>query len=612
MTVNSSVKKVPVRSEIPDSDKWDLTTIFKTDDAWEQDFEKLKTVYPKLGEYKGRLAESAKALKEYFDLDREIGLLAENLSVYAFLRKSEDGAATKPQDMMGRFETLCVKLSELTAFESPELMAISDEQYNKLIQDPLLSEWEIALERRRRYKPHILSEAEEKIMALASAITGGPSDTYDALADVNMKFGEIENSKGEKMELSHGTYAKLLRDPSQEIRRKAFVQYYQEFNDHGETIAANFSTSIKGDVFKSKARNYPSAREKSLFDDNVPVSVYDNLVKTIKDNQHVMDEYFAFRKEVLGLKELHHYDTYAPLVSSDTREYSWDEGCDLVLKGVEILGKEYVDTLRDGFGVNRWCDRYENKGKDSGAFSSGGYATQPYILMNYKGLLRDIFTLAHEAGHSMHSHYSHKNQPFQYGGYPIFLAEVASTTNETLLTDYLLKNTEDPHVKATILANQIDDIRSTINRQTMFAEFEKIIHERYEKGEGLTLEYFKEAYGELLKLYLGKEIIIDEQLKLECLRIPHFYRAFYVYKYATGLSAAIALAEGMLEGKAKGDSKPVEKYLGFLKSGCSKFPIDTLKDAGVDMSTPEPIEKAMKLMSKRIKELKELWPQLKK
>jgi oligoendopeptidase F len=476
----------------------------------------------------------------------------------------------------------------------------------------LLAEWKISLERDRRYKPYILSEAEEKILALADSILSGPHEVFDALRDVNMKFGEIEDGKGGMVELTHGSYAKLLEDPNRELRRKAYFQYNQEFIDHADTMAANFAASVKGDVFKAKARNHPSSLERALFSDDVPLSVYENLLSTVKSHQDVSDEYFAFRKEALGLTELYRYDTRVKLLSEIKNEYSWDEACDLVLKAVAPLGAEYVEILKNGFGKERWCDRYENKGKESGAYSWSAYSKHPFILMNYKGLLDDVFTLAHEAGHAMHSYFSDRDQPYQYTQYPIFLAEVASTTNETLLTDYLLKNTDDPKMKFFLINSQIDDIRGTICMQAAFAEFEKVVHERQEADEALTLDFFKESYGKIAKQYLGKEIQLDEPGYLEGLRISHFYRAFYVYKYATGLSAAIALAEGMIEGQAKGDPKPVERYLGFLKSGCLKFPIDTLKDAGVDMSTPEPIEKAMNLFRKRVKELKELWPQVKK
>jgi oligoendopeptidase F len=392
----------------------------------------------------------------------------------------------------------------------------------------------------------------------------------------------------------------VKRDP--ELRKRAFEQFYSEFQDHQYTLASSLAYSIKADVFRARARNYSSSLEAALFPDDVPVSVYQNLIKSVRGNFAPLFRYFELRRRILKLKELHHYDTYVPLVAEIESHISFDDAVDKVVSALQPLGKEYVEVLRAGL-RGRWCDRYETKGKRSGAFSSGSYGAPPYILMNYKeDVFADLYTLAHEAGHSMHTWFAQKSQKFQDYDYPIFLAEVASTFNEELLTHYLLEQTRDPKMRAYIINRQIDDIRGTLFRQTMFAEFEKVIHQIEEGGDALTLDVFKSEYRKLLAAYFGENFALDPQLDLECLRIPHFYGAFYVYKYATGISAAVALSEKVLRGEAEA----VERYLGFLKSGGSRFPLETLKAAGVDMSTPAPIESTLRLFERRLGELEQL------
>jgi oligoendopeptidase F len=419
---------------------------------------------------------------------------------------------------------------------------------------------------------------------------------------VDMKFGVLVDDTGREKPLTQSSFSSFLvkRDPG--LRQRAFEQFYTEFQDHQYTLSSSLAYSVKADVFRARARNYPSSLQAALFPDDVPVSVYEGLIKSVLANLGPLFRYFELRRRVLGLKELHHYDTYVPMVAEIETHISFDQAVDHVVAALRPLGKEYVDALESGLRA-RWCDRYETKGKRSGAFSSGSYGAPPYILMNYKeDVFADVYTLAHEAGHSMHTWFSQKSQKYQDYDYPIFLAEVASTFNEELLTHHLLGQTRDPKMRAYIINRQIDDIRGTLFRQTMFAEFEKVVHEIEESGDALTLDTFKAEYHKLLTAYFAENFVLDPQLDLECLRIPHFYGAFYVYKYATGISAAVALSEKVLRGEAGA----VEAYLGFLKSGGSEFPLETLKAAGVDMTTPRPIESTLGLFENRLAELEEL------
>ncbi|MDB6155269.1 MAG: pepF1, partial [Chthoniobacteraceae bacterium] len=467
--------------------------------------------------------------------------------------------------------------------------------------DPVLEPWRIALQKLRRLRPHTLTANEERLLALGHSALRGHAETFSQLTNVDMKFGTILDENGEERALSQSSYSSFLvkRDP--ELRKRAFHQFYNEFTDHQFTLASSLANSVKADVFSARASNYSSAREKALFQDDVPVSVYDNLISAVRGNLDPLFRYYALRKRVLKLDELHQYDTYVPIVPMVDTRVSFDEAIDKVVGALAPLGEEYCRVLGDGLRTQRWCDRFESKGKRSGAFSSSSYGNPPFIMMNYKAdVFSDVYTLAHEAGHSMHTWYAQREQSYQDYNYPIFLAEVASTFNEELLTHHLLAQTEDRQLRAYLINRQIDDIRGTVYRQTMFAEFEKLIHAMEEAGEPLTLETFRKTYRGLLEAYFGPDFVLDPQLELECLRIPHFYSAFYVYKYSTGLSAAVSLSQQVLGG---GD---VERYLGFLKSGGAKFPLPTLAAAGVDMSSPAPIEATLRLFAQRVDELEAL------
>ena len=594
---------IPVRADIPDNDKWDLTHLFADVSKWQEDFGWLQREYPRLEQWKGRVGESAQTLAGLLELEKTLEQKMERVYHYASLQAAEDSSNNEYLARIGQVQNLLTRISETAAFVVPELLAIDDDRLEKFLADPALKDWRIKLHKIRRMRPHVLSVPEERLLALSHVALSGYDDTFSQLTDVDMKFGVLVDETGRERPLSQSSFSSFLvkRDP--ELRKLAFQQFYAEFCDHQYTLAASLRYSVKADVFHARARHYPSALEAALFADDVPVRVYDGLIGSVRANLKPLFRYFDFRRRVLGLKELHQYDTYVPLVPEIQTSFSFDEAIEMVLNALAPLGKEYVEVLTEGLKSRRWCDRYENKGKRSGAFSSGSYGAPPYILMNYKkDVFADVYTLAHEAGHSMHSWFSQNSQLFQDYEYPIFLAEVASTFNEELLTHHLLENTNDPKMRAYIINREIDDLRGTLFRQTMFAEFERIIHSIEESGDALTLDVFKSEYHKLLQLYFAENFVLDTELDLECLRIPHFYHPFYVYKYATGISAAVALSQRVLSD----EPGSVEAYMTFLRSGGSKFPLETLKAAGVDMTTPAPIESTLQLFERRLRELEEL------
>jgi oligoendopeptidase F len=594
---------VPTRAEIPESDKWDLTHLFAEVGKWQEDFAWVQREYPQLEQWKGRVGESAQTLRAVLEFEKALEMKMERVYHYASLQLAEDSTNDEFLARMGQVQNLMTKIGEAAAFIVPEILAIDDQTFARFMADPALKDWRIKLHKIQRMKPHVLSVPEERLLALSSVALSGYDDTFSQLTDVDMKFGVLIDATGRERPLTQSSFHSFLvkRDP--ELRKRAFHQFYAEFQDHQYTLAAALAYSVKADVFQARARHYSSVLEAALFPDDVPVAVYDGLIQTVRANLKPLFRYFDLRRRVLGLPELHHYDTYVPLVPEIETRFTFDQAVETVLSALAPLGKQYVDVLAEGLRSRRWCDRYESKGKRSGAFSSGSYGAPPYILMNYKeDVFADVYTLAHEAGHSMHSWFAQNAQLFQDYEYSIFLAEVASTFNEELLTHHLLQTSSDPKMRAYIINRQIDELRGTLFRQTMFAEFEKIIHAIEENGDALTLAVFKSEYHKLLKTYFAENFALDPQLDLECLRIPHFYHAFYVYKYATGISAAVALSQRVLSG----EPGAVDGYLNFLRSGGSKFPLETLKAAGVDMSTPAPVESALRLFQQRLEELEEL------
>jgi oligoendopeptidase F len=599
---DTNTTHIATRSDIPDSDKWDLTHLFADVTKWQEDFAWVERTYPRLQEWRGKLAESPKNLAECLEFEKTIDLKIERLYHFASLQLAEDNASNDYLTRIGQLQNLFTKIGEASAWVVPEIQAIPDDQFAKFVVDPALTEWRTQLNKIRRLRPHVLSEPEERILALGAVALNGYDDAFSQLTDVDMKFGTLTDESGREKPLTQNSFGSFLVKRDHDLRQRAFAQFYAEFQDHQYTLATALAYSVKGDIFRARARHYPSALEAALFPDAVPPAVYEGLTKAVRANLKPLFRYFDLRRRVLGLKELHHYDTYVPLVSEIETKIPFDTAIEKIVAALQPLGKEYADALAAGL-RGRWCDRYETKGKRSGAFSSSSYGAPPYILMNYKeDVFSDVYTLAHEAGHSMHTWFAQKTQLFQDYDYPIFLAEVASTFNEELLTHFLLEETNDPKMRAYIINRQIDDIRGTLFRQTMFAEFEKVIHAIEESGDALTLDVFKSEYRKLLEAYFAENFTIDSQLELECLRIPHFYNAFYVYKYATGISAAVALSQRVLAR----EPGSVEAYLNFLRSGGSKFPLEALKTAGVDMTSPAPVESTLRLFEQRLGELEQL------
>lgn len=598
----SRARRVPARDQVKSADTWDLASLFTSDQKWERAFrawEKKKSQY---ASFQGTLGQGGKQLVACLQFDSELDREGERLGVYAFLKTAEDQGNSEYQRMMGRFHHAASEAAQAASFIRPEILAIPDDTYQALVEDPLLERFQLQLERLRRFKPHTLTDREEQLMAMQSEVAHAPGQVFRQLLDTDMKFGQAEDGSGKQVELTNANFIEFLNSPKRTVRRKAFERYYAQFEAHQHTLAATLQGSVQKDVFHAKARGYPSALEAALFPDNVPVAVYNNLIRSVRRNLPALHQYYAVRKRAMKLRELHHYDTYVPILKDIKKRHTWNQASDLVVASLVPLGHEYVTVLEQGL-RGRWCDRYPNRGKQSGAFSCGTFDGDPYILMNYsQDVLGDVFTLAHEAGHSMHSYFSAGHQPYEYYDYTIFVAEVASTFNEQLLTRKLLDQATSDRERAYLINREIDDMRGTIIRQTMFAEFEKVIHEAIESGEPLTIQLLRAEYRKLLDVYFGPEFVVDEVLELECLRIPHFYNAFYVYKYATGLSAAIALSNRVL----RGGDRELNDYLNFLRGGCSLDPLDLLRSAGVDMSKPKPVNDALRHFASRVEELDQL------
>ncbi len=594
--------ELPLRKDVPVEHTWDLSSLYADDAAWEKDLAKFVKQVPKYESFRGTLKQGAERIAELFKFDSQLDRLAERLGVYAMLRTTEDQANSDYQAMQARFQTAAVKASQASSFIRPELLEIPDAKLKQILKDPVLKKYHLMLERIVRYKPHTLTDREERLLAMQGEMSQAAGNAFRQLQDSDMRFGTIKDHQGKVIELTHSAFSQLLLSPKRNVREKAFRQYYAEYESHENTLAATLNGSIQRDVYYARARNYSSALDSALFPDNVPRTVYDNLIEAVHTALPSVHRYYELRRRKMRINDIHHYDTYVPILEKVRKHHTWDQAVELVIAALEPLGPQYCEVLSEGL-RGRWCDRYPNRGKQSGAFSCGSFDGDPYILMNYKeDVLNDVFTLAHEAGHSMHSYYSAKKQPYEYYNYTIFVAEVASTFNEQLLTHHLLKCADNPADRASLLNQEIDSIRATIVRQTMFAEFEKITHEMVEAGEPLTVASFKSVYRKLLNQYFGPDFVIDNELELECFRIPHFYRAFYVYKYATGLSAAIALSQRVLQG----GKRELQDYLGFLSGGCSQDPLDLLRGAGVDMTHREPVDLALQRFSHLVAELEAL------
>ena len=598
-----STNKIPLRDEVPAKDKWDLSSIFKSDDEWEEALKSLPAITQKVAAYKGKLGESDKTLLEALKAYEQAQLKMETVYHYASLiheANEDDSAAT---DKNGRALMAYTQMQSELSFIDPEIQAIDETKLRQWISQPEFADYKVFIEKNLHFKKYILSEKEERILSLQMQTAETPYTAFSVLTnvDINKTFGTV-NVDGEEKPLTETTWSVFLHSQDRKVREEAYKKFYAKFEEHQNSIAALYAGSVNQDIFSVRARGYDSSLQQALYGNKVPLSVYHNLIDCIHKNLDTLHEYYSLRKKVLGVKELRHWDVYVPLVKSVETKTSYEEAVEICRKALAPLGKEYTDRLCDGL-LNGWADRYENVGKRSGAFSSGCYIGNPYILLNYKDdVIRDVFTMAHEGGHSMHSWYSVHNNPFMSYDYTIFEAEVASTFNEELVFKYLLENAKSKEMKAYLLSMRADDILATLHRQTMLAEFELKAHEAVENGTPLTAELLRKIYRDLLELYFGPEMVFESNSDLEGLRIPHFYTAFYVYKYATGISAALALAKRVTEG----GEKEREDYFKFLKSGGSRYPIESLRVAGVDMESTEPVQAACDTFKAIVDELKQI------
>lgn len=594
-------KKIPERLEIAEKDKWAIHDIYATDELWEADLQKAKELIPTIAAFAGTLAASSQKLLEYMQLEEEIAILADALGNYAMRRSDEDARVSKYQAMVGRVMSAYVALNSAGSFSTPEIMAIDDETMEKFYAEcPALERYRRYLSNIRRRRAHVLSPAEEKLLAAAGEMSSAPDTIYGMFNDADVTFPDAVDSKGEKHPLSQGTYISYMESSDRVLRKSAFENLYHTYGAYKNTLSAILSAQVKQLQFYAQARKYDSAMQASLDATNVPTEVYLNLIDAVHRNADKMHRYVSLRKKLLGVDELHMYDIYAPLVQNVDKKTDIDTAKQTVYDALAPLGEDYRRILKQGF-ENRWIDIYENAGKRSGAYSAGA-RVHPFVLLNFTGTLDSQFTLAHEMGHALHSYLSNKTQTPLDSEYVIFVAEVASTCNEALLMEHLLAKTTDKKERAYLINHFLDQFRGTLYRQTMFAEFELNIGKLEQEGTSLTPDVLNAEYRRLNKLYYGADIILDEEIDMEWMRIPHFYLNYYVFQYATGYAAAIALSRRILR---EGESA-VKDYLGFLSGGCSKSPIDLLKGAGVDMSTAKPVEEALTLFGELLDEMEEL------
>lgn len=592
---------VPDRGEIDTEYTWDLTKMFPDRDAWEQAFEQCSGDVDKLASFKGALNDPD-TLLEYLKTRDDFYVRLEKVFAYAMLLRDQDTRAAEPQAMFDRVQTLAVKTGEATSWYEPEVLALPDGQLLRWCDThDGLGLYKHNFENLLRQQKHVLSAREEELLAMNGKVASTPQQAFTMLANADLSFPEIEDSEGNMVEVSEGRYMLFMQSPDRELRRRAFKGLLGAYLDYRNTIAALLAGSVQKDVFYARARHYDSALHAALDPDNVPVDVYKNLIATIHEHLPKLHRYMEIRRNKLGVDKVHLYDTFMPLIDGEPPKISYDAAVEKITAGLRPLGDEYLTPMKQGF-RDRWIDVYETKGKRSGAYSMGTYASDPFILLNYNGTYNDMFTVAHEMGHSMHTWFTVHTQPPVYGDYPIFLAEVASTCNEILLDDYLRANAENDAERLYLVNQALESIRGTVINQTMWAEYEMLIHEMAEAGKPLTYETMAEVYRGLVEKYFGPAYAHDEEVDGYWTRIPHFYRGFYVYKYATSYCASVALAKRVLSG----DPEQLEAYLGFLKSGSSAYPIDILKKAGVDMSTPAPIHATMELFGELLDEMETL------
>ena len=601
--MEEQIVKLPKRSEVKVEDTWRVEDIFATDELWESELIELKELIPSLSRFKGTLGSSAENLLEFFKVQESISSRVSTLYVYAHLRSDQDTANPTYQSQQSRAMSLYTDMFATISFVEPEILALDDSVINNFLNaNEGLKLYELYLTNLLANRPHILDEEKEALLAEVSEVTNASSITYGMLNDADLKFPEITDEFGNRVEITHGNFISYMESTNRDVRKQAYEAVYNTYRAHKNTFASTLFANIKKDNFFAKVRNFDNARHAALFENHVPENVYDQLTSTVNENLHLMHRYLKLRKKILGVEKLHFYDIYTPLLPESKMTVTYEESVDLMRKSLGVMGEEYLDVLNEGLN-ERWVDIYENEGKRSGAYSSGTYSTAPYILMNWQDTVNELFTLTHEFGHSIHSYFSRKYQPYIYGDYSIFVAEVASTCNEALLNDYMLKNATSRNDKLYLINNFLEGFRGTVFRQTMFAEFEHMIHLAAQNGEALTTDKLSEMYLDLNRKYYGDEVEYDEFIAMEWARIPHFYYNYYVYQYATGYAAAQSLSAQILE---HGESATTRYIDSFLKAGSSAHPLDVLKNAGVDMNSKQPIQDAMGVFEKYLTQMEEL------
>jgi len=596
-------KEEKLRCEIEDKYKWDLTKIYKDEKEWQKDFDDVKEKILKVLEYKDSFLSNGKKLYEYLKYDEEVSRKLEKIYYYAHLNYDADTLDEKYKVMTNKVSDLFTKYNELSSFVVPEILKLDEEKLNTFYkEEEKLEDYRFSIENIYRFKNHTLDEEKEKMLSNLSKCLSNPEETYEALTDSDFEYDYITDEKGNKVKFNESNYSLFIKSKDRSVRKRAFEMLHNKYKKYIRTITSTYKGEVETNVVLAKIRNYDSAISASLYSDNVPVDIYNNLIKVVNDNMNVLYDYYDLKKEILSLDRLHMYDTYVEIINKTDKKYSFDEAKKIVIDALSVLGDKYVKNLKKAFD-EKWIDIYHSKGKRSGAYSSGNFDVNPYVLLNFEGTLNDVSTLAHELGHSMHTYLSCKNNPYQYSSYEIFVAEVASTVNELLLANYMLKNSKNKEEKLAVINHILDLYKATLYRQTMFAEFEKETHKLREKGEVLTSDLLSNTYYNLVKKYFGPNVLCDDLIKYEWARIPHFYYNFYVYKYATGISAASYIVDGILNNK----EGTLENYMKFLKSGGSMYPLDELKIASVNLNSESVILSAIKTFEKYLKEFKDIY-----
>jgi oligoendopeptidase F len=602
---SNHVRRIPMdqllkRTEVPADNQWNLQDLYADQSDWDQAYNEVQQKISTAAEFQGKL-DTVQSVKDCFKLEDEISKYVEQLYVYAHMHHDEDTTNPTYQALTQKAKKLSVDANEALSFVTPEILSLPDDKLDAFIADATLSTYKFTLQEMKREKAHVLSKTEEALLAQVGTLSQAPQTIFGMINNADMKFPKIQDENGKEVELTHGSYIQYLESPNREVRSRAFKAVYETYAKQKNTIASTLSANVNKNIFYSRVRKYPSVLEMSLYSDNISEEVYTNLIDTIHESLPLLHRYMKLRKKLLGVDELHMYDLFAPLVDEYKMDITYEEAKKTIKEGLKPLGEDYLSALQTGYD-NGWIDIYENEGKRTGAYSWGSYGTHPYVLLNHKDNLNSMFTLAHEMGHALHSYYSDNELEYRDAQYTIFLAEVASTTNEALLMDYLLKKSSDPKEKMYLLTYYADQFRTTVFRQTMFAEFEKLIHEHAEQGESLTPQVLSDIYYDLSLKYHGPDMVVDKDIAMEWARIPHFYNSFYVYKYATGFSAATSFSKQIL----KEGQPAVDRYLGFLKSGGSDYSINILSKAGVDMSSPQPIRDAMSVFDGLITQMEQL------